>query len=326
MTGGVIAEPTLVVNNLQVGYRRGTHLVRAVRNVSLELTRGEILGIVGESGSGKSTLLMSIIGLLPARAAILGGSIRFHDTELTQLKREEMRRLRGVSISMIPQRPMSSLSPVARVGTQLHRLIDRRQVHEGNRSTPIAQILSQVGLRAVAERLGGYPHEFSGGQLQRLLISIAALSAKPEILLADEPTSTLDATIQAQVLSLLMQVRRELGLAIVFVSHDLGVVAQVCDRVGVMYAGELVEVADVSSFFTSPCHPYTQALLNSMPSRHSTRQLLPTITGDVPDLANVPAGCPFHPRCPHAFSTCMDTPPANQTVGTSVVRCHLYGG
>ena len=265
-----------MVDGLTTRFRSSGHSVEAVKDVSFELRRGEILGIVGESGSGKSTLLMSILRLLPGNAQTEARSIRFNGRELLGLSGEEMRKLRGRELSLIPQRPMNSLSPVTPLGRQFSRFMAEAQLDDRPIDEAIAEMLEKVGLGSLVQRLRGYPHEFSGGQMQRILIAIAALSARPQVLFADEPTSTLDVTIQAQVLSLLLDVRKELGLSIVFVTHDLGVVAQVCDRVGVMYRGELIELADVVTLFESPQHVYTRALLDAVPSRHQRGDRLPS--------------------------------------------------
>jgi peptide/nickel transport system ATP-binding protein len=260
---------------LNTTFGRGGVAVEAVKNVSFELHRGEILGIVGESGSGKSTMLMSILRLLPPNAESTARSIRFRDSELTSLTGEQMRRLRGGGLSLIPQRPQNALSPVTPIGTQIRRFLADDPSATGGESAAIREMLTEVGLGPVVDRLRGYPHEFSGGQMQRLLIAIATLAARPEIVFADEPTSTLDVTVQGQVLRLIGEVRNRLGLSVILVTHDLGVVAQVCDRVGVMYAGELIELTDVVNLFENPRHPYTRALLDAVPSRHKRGERLP---------------------------------------------------
>jgi oligopeptide/dipeptide ABC transporter ATP-binding protein len=292
--------------------------------VSFELAPGEVLGIVGESGSGKSTLLMSILRLLHANATVTAGSIYFDGVNLLALSEREMQAMRGSEISLVPQRPMTSLSPVSTIQRQLVRYLDRRIWGQADSDAAIATMLDRVGLRAVSERIGGWPHQFSGGQLQRILIAIASMSARPRVLLADEPTSTLDPTVQAQVLRVLGELRTELGIAIILVTHDLGVVAQVCDRVAVMYAGEIVEVGTGEAIFADPQHPYTRALLNAMPSRHPRRARMPTIEGSVADLAAEIRGCPFAPRCPNVMNQCWEVAPAPSQAGASTVRCHLY--
>ena len=298
-----VREPVLSVDGLTTTFRSKHGPVPAVREVSLDLAPGEILGIVGESGSGKSTLLMSILGLLPPNAQTTARSIRFAGRDLAGASREELRRLRGRELSLIPQRPQSSLSPVAPIGKQIHRFLDEAVASEGGGvDETVAEMLREVGLASIRGRLSGYPHEFSGGQMQRILIAIAALAVRPRVLFADEPTSTLDVTVQAQVLSLLGRVRRELGISIVFVTHDLGVVAQLCDRVGVMYRGELIETADVEQLFERPQHEYTRALIAAVPSRYARGQRLPSFAGlgveDEPALHGPPLRTPPVPGAP----------------------------
>jgi peptide/nickel transport system ATP-binding protein len=318
-------EPLLVVDGLHTQFRIQDRRVSAVRGVSFSVNHGEILGIVGESGSGKTTLLMSILRLLPPNAAVTAGSVQFAGTDLLSLTEQAMRRLRGHDIALVPQRPMNSLSPVSQIRAQMMRYVDWNAWRDQSRESAIATMLDRVGLRAVRERIRAYPHEFSGGQLQRILIAVAALASRPQLLLADEPTSTLDPTIQAQVLQLLQELRDELGVAVIFVTHDLGAIAQICDRVGVMYRGELVELAAVRPLFADPRHPYTQALLNAIPSRHRPRQPLPTLAGSVADVRDHIEGCAFAPRCPSVMSRCWhEAPEPRQSEASKEVRCHLY--
>ncbi|MGI5489906.1 ABC transporter ATP-binding protein [Microtetraspora malaysiensis] len=290
----------------------------AVQGVSLTLRKGEILGLVGESGSGKTTLCSAITNVLPAGARVRATEMRFDGRELTELSHEEMRRIRASRIGLVPQRPMTSLSPSSPVLRQL------RWFHDGS---DLADLLGQVGLNAVIDRPRDYPHRFSGGQLQRLLVVLAALARKPDLLIADEPTTTLDATVQAQVLRLLLDLRDRLGLAMLYVTHDLAVVAQICDRVGVMYSGRLVESGTVDQIFSAPRHPYTQALLAALPGRTRPGQRLGTIPGDVHrdvhrDVRGHSTGCAFASRCPVAFTRCHEEDPRPITNGADVVRCH----
>ncbi|WP_214316868.1 ABC transporter ATP-binding protein [Nonomuraea sediminis] len=291
----------LTVTGLHVDYPG----VRAVHDVSFTLRRGEILGLVGESGSGKSSVCAALTRVLPAGARMAARAVRLGDQELTGLTDQEMRRLRATRIGVIPQRPMTSLSPVTPVLRQL-------RWHASDADLP--DLLARTGLRAVLDRPRDYPHRFSGGQLQRLLILIAALARQPDLLIADEPTTTLDPTVQAQVLRLILDLRDRLGLGILYVTHDLAVVAQVCDRVGVMYGGRLVETGSVEQIFASPRHPYTQALLSALPGRAPTGSRLGRLTpGPV-----ARQGCPFAPRCPVAMDVCAEQDP--QPVLD--VRCH----
>ena len=318
------AEAILTVNGLNTTFKTHDGPVPAVRDVSFELRKGEFLGLVGESGCGKSTVLMSILRLLPENADMIARSLVFDGKDLLDLSDEGIRRLRGRRISLIPQRPMSSLSPVATIERQLKWYLQR----DGTRSSEemaeaMESMLARVGLRAATERLSGYPYQFSGGQLQRMLIAIAALVGEPDVLMADEPTTTLDVTVQAQVLSLLMEARERLGLSVIIVTHDLGVIAQTCDRVAVMYGGRLVEMAEVNTLFHEPRHPYTIALLDSLPSRHRRGEPLTSIAGSAIG-SNLLDGCPFAPRCPRVMDRCLTEVPESRTVGDTVVRCHLY--
>ncbi|MEO3977845.1 ABC transporter ATP-binding protein [Streptomyces sp. CAU 1734] len=308
-------QSLLTVRDLNVVFDTARGRVPAVRDVSFDLAPGEILGLVGESGSGKSTVLSAIMRLLPGVAVTTASAMRFRDSDLLTLGGDRLRGIRGTGIGLIPQRPMTSLSPVTPLRKQLRWFLGDLPQSE------LEDLLDQVGLRAVAERLDGYPFEFSGGQLQRLLIMLAALARRPALLLADEPTTTLDATVQAQVLRLILDLRERLGLGVVFVSHDLGVIAQVCDRVGVMYGGRLVEAAPIGELFDRPRHPYTQALLRALPSRYSRGQRIKVIPGTA-EGANRAPGCGFAPRCPRADDHCRRQEPETRLVGTSLVRCH----
>ncbi|MFJ4773095.1 ABC transporter ATP-binding protein [Streptomyces uncialis] len=305
----------LSVRDLDVVFDTARGPVHAVRDVSFDLAPGEVFGLVGESGSGKSTVLSAIMRLLPSIARTRATTLRYRDTDLLSLDRAALRTVRGTCIGLVPQRPMTSLSPVTPLRKQLRWFLGDLPHDE------LTALLDQVGLRAVAERLDAYPFEFSGGQLQRLLIMLAALARRPAVLLADEPTTTLDATVQAQVLRLVLDLRDRLGLGVVFVSHDLGVIAQVCDRAGVMYAGRLVETAPVTELFDRPRHPYTQALLRALPSRYTRGQRIEVIKGTAAGANRLP-GCPFAPRCPSADDLCRDTEPEPRAVGTATVRCH----
>lgn len=309
-------EPLLAVRDLDVVFDTARGQVPAVRGVTFELAAGEVFGLVGESGSGKSTVLSAIMRLLPGVAVTNASQLSFQGLDLMSMKPAQLRQIRGTGIGLVPQRPMTSLSPVTPLRKQLRWFLGDMPQSE------IVDLLDQVGLRAVAERLDGYPFEFSGGQLQRLLIMLAALARRPSLLLADEPTTTLDATVQAQVLRLILDLRDRLGLGVVFVSHDLGVIAQVCDRVGVMYAGRLVEAAPIGELFDNPRHPYTQALLRALPSRYKRGERIKVIEGTAAGANRLP-GCAFAPRCPRAESRCREQEPENRTVGGALVRCHF---
>lgn len=312
----------LAVKDLSVTYRpsRGAG-VTAVRNVSFEVGRGEIFGVVGESGSGKSSICNALMQMLPDTARAEATAVEFGGRNLLSLNEKQMRAVRGCEIALVPQRPMTSLSPTTPVGEQL-----RWYFGDSIDDSDVRDTLVRIGLHPVLSRLDNLPSRFSGGQLQRLLIAIATLTNRPSLLLADEPTTTLDATVQAQVLSLLLGIRDRLGLSIVYVSHDLGVIAQICDRVGVMYGGRLVEVAPTSDLFHRPQHPYTKALLGAMPARWTAGDgALSTLQGTAAG-ANRATGCPFAARCAHAHARCLEEMPAVQGDAQAMVRCHLVEG
>ena len=299
---------------------------QAVSGVSFQLQPGEILGLVGESGCGKSTTAYSVMNLLPSNAHIAQGEVWLDNTELMNKSEEEWRSIRGSRISMVFQDPMTALDPAFTVGDQV---IETVQEHLGLNYQAARlralELFRQVGIPAPEVRLDAYPHQFSGGMSQRIALAIA-ISCRPQVLIADEPTTALDVTIQAQILNLIKQLLVvEQGTSMLLITHDLGVVAQVCHRVAVMYAGEIVEVGDVLSVFSEPLHPYTQALLNSLPSRQVARGQLENIKGRVPDLTDRPQGCRFHPRCPHVKDICAEhTPPRIQYSPEREVACVLY--
>jgi oligopeptide/dipeptide ABC transporter ATP-binding protein len=301
-------EALLVVQDLVTLFPAATGVAAAVNGVSLELELGETLGLVGESGSGKSVTCRSIMRLVPEPGEIVAGSIRFDGRDLLALSRREMRALRGAEISMIFQDPMSSLNPLYTVGDQISeplRLYSGLNKRGARRAAE--HLLDRVGIPSARQRLQSYPHEFSGGMRQRAMIAIA-ISCNPKLLLADEPTTALDVTIQDQILALLLELQVENGMAILLVSHDLGVIAQTCDRVAVMYAGHVVEQASTRQLFETPRHPYTVALLGALPElaqSRSDRRLQP-IQGQPPDIAKLSGGCPFAPRCEHARDACAD--------------------
>jgi oligopeptide/dipeptide ABC transporter ATP-binding protein len=313
------AAPLLRVDGLNVTYATSSLPMPAVRDVSFVVNRGEVLGLVGESGSGKSTVLSALMRLLPRSAQVTARSVEFEGRDLLGLPERDMRGLRGRHLGLVPQRPMTSLSPVTPVGVQLRRLT-QGTVDDAR----LAELLDSVGLGGLRTRLTDYPFQFSGGQLQRMLIAVAVLAREPQLVLADEPTTTLDATVQAQILRLLVDLRERLGNSVVFVSHDLGVVAQICDRVGVMYGGQVVELAPTQQLFADPQHPYTQALLGAMPGKHKPGERLRPIPGSVSGAQRLP-GCPFAPRCPRATDICVDENPPPETIHGAVVRCHHPG-
>jgi len=308
--------PLLQVEGLRVVFGPPGREQVAVDGVSLSLAAGEVLGIVGESGCGKSLTALSLLRLVPdPPGRIAGGRILLRGQDLAHLSNTAMNRIRGKEISMIFQEPMTALNPVFRVGEQIAETL---RVHDGlgrgEARDRALQLLARVGIGNPGQRLDQYPHELSGGMRQRVMIAIA-LACRPRILIADEPTTALDVTIQAQILLLLRDLQRELGMAVILITHDLGVIAQIVDRVAVMYAGRIVEEGGVNDVFENPSHPYTRLLLQSIPSLDSRRDRLLTIPGMVPSLSNLPAGCRFHPRCPDRRDPCRQRPPADFAAG-----------
>jgi oligopeptide/dipeptide ABC transporter ATP-binding protein len=316
--------PLLELRNASTHYvsQRGTRVVKAVDGVSLTLDSGETLGVVGESGSGKTTLALSILRLLPPAAASAGGEILFEGEDLIRKSPEDMRRIRGKRIAMILQDPMASLNPLFTIGDQVAEPL---RVHEGMGRRSAWQrataLLKSVRITAPETRVREYPHQMSGGMRQRI-VGAMGIACEPRLLIADEPTTSLDLTIQAQYLALLRDLQREHGLALIFITHNLGIVAKMCDRVAVMYAGRLVEFGPVRTIFDHPRHPYTRALLQSIPRFADARQRLTAIGGQPPDLSALPLGCAFHPRCPDAIDRCRaEAPPETGTANGHTARC-----
>ena len=315
-------EPLLKVTDLSVEFPTDDGVVKAVRGVSFEVGRHEILGIVGESGCGKSVTAMAIMGLLPSTARVTG-SIKFRGEELVGLKPRDMRAYRGNKIAMVFQDPMTALNPVYKVGSQLaeavrvHQTMSRKQAR-----VRAIELLEMVQIPQAATRVDSYPHEFSGGMRQRAMIAMA-IANSPDVLIADEPTTALDVTVQAQILEMLMGLQDQLDHAIVLITHDLGVVAGMVDRMQVMYAGQVVESGTADDVFYSPRMPYSIGLLGSLPAHAGTLERLKPITGAPPSLINLPAGCPFSPRCPIADSVCESTEAQLVAVNEGhLSRCH----
>jgi oligopeptide transport system ATP-binding protein len=324
----VTAPPLLELRDLSTHYvsARGARVVRAVDGVSLAVRAGETLGIVGESGSGKTTLALTILRLLPPAAKIVGGEIRFEGEDLLKKSDSEMRHIRGKRIAMILQDPMASLNPLFTIGDQVAEPL---RVHEGASRrgawSRARDLLRAVKIPAPDSRLGDYPHQMSGGMRQRIVGAIA-ISCEPRLLIADEPTTSLDLTIQAQYLNLLHELQQSHGLALVFITHNLGIVAKMCDQVAVMYAGRVVEAGPVRRIFDAPAHPYTRALLEAVPRMGDSRDRLTAIDGQPPDLVAMPTGCAFHPRCPEAIARCREEPPGVSPVASGhTVRCWVSG-
>ena len=316
------SSPLLRLENLSIHFRTSAGLVRAVDGASYDVRRGETVAVVGESGCGKSVTALAILGLLPVPPAeIASGSVSFRGEELLALPQERLRQIRGNRISMIFQEPMTSLNPVFTIGDQigeglrLHRGLDS----EGARAEA-GRLLELVRIPAARERLDEYPHQLSGGMRQRVMIAMA-LACRPELLIADEPTTALDVTVQAQILELVRELQRELGMSILLITHDLGVVAETAERVVVMYAGAVVERATVRELFARPRHPYTAGLFLSLPRLDQEAELLTPIEGSVPDPMHWPSGCRFHPRCPLAMPVCREEVP--ELVRRSAGEAHL---
>jgi oligopeptide/dipeptide ABC transporter ATP-binding protein len=315
----------LRVSDLQTHYVSfgGRRVVKAVDGISFSLDEGETLGIVGESGCGKTTTCLSIVGLLPAGARIVGGRIDFSGKDLARMSQREMRHVRGAQIAMILQDPMASLNPLFSIYRQVsepayyHLAVRGRALR-----ARVRELLNAVRIPSPAQRMREYPHQMSGGMRQRIVGAIA-LAGGPRLIIADEPTTNLDVTIQAQYLDLLKELQHATGVAVIFVTHNLGIVARMCDKLAVMYAGRIVEAGTVRELFNTPRHPYTKALLGSMPKLGSKEKLF-AIPGQPPDLATLPPGCAFHPRCPEALARCSSEEPPETGVGGSWrARCWL---
>ncbi|HTN11326.1 MAG TPA: ABC transporter ATP-binding protein [Acetobacteraceae bacterium] len=316
-----MSAPTLEVRDLSTHFDTQAGTVRAVDGVSFTVTAGRILGLVGESGSGKSVTGFSIIGLLDAPGRIAGGSILFKGRDLTRLPEPELRDLRGNRIAMIFQDPMMTLNPVLRIDTQMMETVfahDKVSAAEARRRSRDA--LGMVGIPSPDERLLAYPHQFSGGMRQRVAIAIALLH-RPDLIIADEPTTALDVTIQAQILAEVQKLAREVGTALIWITHDLSVVAGLADDIAVMYAGRIVETGSVGDVLDHPLHPYTSGLIGSVPSRNRRGSKLHQIPGMTPSLLNLPPGCAFRSRCPRADAACEVDPPVSEPVAGHAVRC-----
>ncbi len=320
-----MSQTVLQVEDLRTHFFTRSGVVKAVDGVTFSVGERETLGIVGESGSGKSMTALSILRMVPAPAGrIVGGSVRLRGEDLLRKSEAAMRKVRGSRISMILQDPMTSLDPLFTIGDQLAEPI---RIHQRNGTTSVqarvAEALRCMKIASPERRMQDYPHQMSGGMRQRIVGAIA-LACRPELLIADEPTTSLDVTIQAQLLALLKDVQREFGLAMIMITHDFGIVARICQRVAVMYAGRIVEEADVRCLFRRPAHPYTIALLRSLPQLGADVERLHTIGGQPPDLRQLPPGCSFAPRCPKAVAICTREVPAQVLVGESHrVCCHL---
>ncbi len=312
-----MAEKLLEIRKLTVGFVTDKGMVKATDEISLSVGQGQTVCLVGESGSGKSVTSLAVMRLIDyAGGVIADGSIQYHGQDLTLKSQEEMRQIRGNRIAMIFQDPMSSLNPVFTVGEQIAESLRLHQNMSGDKAWNTAvDMLRTVGIPAPEIRAKQYPHELSGGMCQRVVIAIA-LACKPELLIADEPTTALDVTVQAQILDLLRKLQSELGMSILLITHDMGVAAEMADRVAVMYAGAIVEEGTVEEIFSHPSHPYTIGLLQSIPGFEGERgRELYTIQGTIPPIGQLPAGCRFNPRCPHVMDICRQKEPFDFTVG-----------
>ena len=319
-------ETLLEVRDLQVEFRTGKRVVRAVNGVDFRIGSGETLAVLGESGSGKTVSFEAALGILESPPGFLtGGSVTFRGRDLLSLPPRARRALCGRHVGMIFQDPLSALNPVFTVGWQLSEMY---RVHNGVARREAGEraiaLLDRVGIPSARERIHDYPHQFSGGMRQRLVIAMA-LAAGPELVVADEPTTALDVTVEAQILELLKSLQRDEGIGLVLITHSMGVVAEVADRVAVMYAGKVVETARVEDIFESPAHPYTHGLLDSIPRTTEEIERLAPIRGQPPDLAHIPRGCAFHPRCPYAREICAAEVPALREFGEGrASACHLH--
>ncbi|MEM3666340.1 MAG: ABC transporter ATP-binding protein [Candidatus Bathyarchaeia archaeon] len=318
--------PLLTVDSLTVDYRTSRGTIHAVKDVSFSLEKGEKLGLAGESGSGKSTLGLSLIRLVPYPGVIVKGCIKINGTDILKLKENEMRSIRGRRIAYIFQDPMTSLNPVKKIGEHFVELI---RTHEPNTSKEKAlerarDILKNLGIQP--ERINDYPHQFSGGMRQRIMIGLA-IALNPDLVIADEPTTALDVIVQAKILDLLESLRKIYGMALILISHDLSIILERCDKIIVMYAGQIVEYAGSVELHRSPKHPYTQGLLQSIPNIELSDQKLTAIPGSPPNMLNPPEGCPFWPRCAYAKKICQaESPPLVNMGNNHFVRCILYDG
>lgn len=318
-----MTKKILEVKNLHTYFIGKYETVKSVAGVSFDIYEGETFGIVGESGCGKSQTCRSILRLLKKPGKIVNGQILYKGQDITTINQEQMRKIHGKEISVIFQEPMTSLNPVLKIKSQLFEAFDGTNMTKSEKYNRAVELLKLVGIPLPEKRMEEYPHQFSGGMRQRAMIAIA-LGSNPSLLIADEPTTALDVTIQDQVLKLINQLKQELNMSVILVTHDLGVIAQMCDRVAVMYAGMIVEMTDTITLFAKPRHPYTFGLMNSLPDQTKSGQQLEAIIGSPPNLANLPEGCPFFPRCKYAEDICSQIcPDLTEIEPGHFSRCHF---
>lgn len=318
-----MSDILLEVKDLRTHFITGENTVKAVNGVSFSVRRGETFGLLGESGCGKSATCRSITRLINPPGQIIGGEILYEGTDLLKLPMDKLRRLRGREISMIFQEPMTALNPVLPIRTQIFESLDP-QMSRAQKQARALELMHLVGIPSPEKRIDEYIHEFSGGMRQRVMIAIA-LASQPRLLLADEPTTALDVTIQDQIMKLIGGLKKRMNMSVILVTHDLGVVSQMCDRVAVMYAGHVMELCDTVTLFFHPRHPYTHGLFRSLPYGKGTRTRLEPIAGAPPSLENLPAGCPFEPRCDWAEECCRaGLPPLTEIVEGHFTRCYFY--
>jgi peptide/nickel transport system ATP-binding protein len=319
-----MSDPILSVRNLKVDFATRRGVLHAIDDVSFEIARGEVLGVVGESGAGKSVTGAAIIGLIDPPGRIVGGEIRLSGMRIDNLAAEDMRRIRGKRIGVVFQDPLTSLNPLYRVGEQLVETITTHLALSPQAARKRAiDLLAEVGIPAPDKRIDGYPHEFSGGMRQRVVIALA-IAAAPELIIADEPTTALDVSIQAQIIALIKKLGREHGTAVMLVTHDMGVIAEIADRVAVMYSGRIAEIGPVRDVVHHPLHPYAKGLMGAIPTLDTTVSRLVQIPGSMPRLSAIPRGCAFNPRCANAFERCRSERPEPLPRESRQVACHLY--
>ncbi len=317
----IVPQPLVTVDGLKVTFtsRRGT--LTALDGVSFALNKGEVLGMVGESGAGKSLTGTAIIGLIDPPGRISAGEVRLSGRRIDNLSPEELRKVRGKQIGMVFQDPLTSLDPLARIGDQLiETILTHTNLTPAQAKDRAVALLDEVGIPAARARLNAYPHEFSGGMRQRVVIALA-LCAEPDLIIADEPTTALDVSVQAQIISLLKRLTRERGMAVLIITHDMGVIAQIADRVAVMYAGRIAEIGPVKQVIGAPAHPYTTGLMGAIPSLSGTQHRLTQISGAMPRLDAIPKGCAFSPRCPQVHARCREERPALEAHGATQAAC-----